>query len=82
MIRKEDTVSDPAIVTWHGRTAAPEPPPHIRHVRDDHDGLIADRTDEPCDHCCGDGSIWRWRHNGNADCWLEIDGIGPWAGWE
>lgn len=66
---------------WRGGFYTPEPPRNIHLVRDEYDGKIADRTDEPCDYCGGNGSIWRWRHNGGADCWLDIDGIGPWAGW-
>ncbi len=60
---------------WRG--ALTEPPAQILHVRDEHDGLM-DRQG-PCDFC--DGSIWRWRHNGNADCWMDLDGIAPWTGW-
>jgi hypothetical protein len=59
---------------------APEPPAPIRHVQDGQ-GDIADRLDEQCDYCGNSGSLWRWRHNGATDCWLDIDGIGPWEGW-
>lgn len=65
---------------WHGGLPAGEPPPYIRHVRDC-DGYTADRTGRPCEYCGNSGSIWRWRHNGNAGCWLDIDGVGPWVGW-
>lgn len=63
---------------WRGPVIAPEPPLEIRHVRDG-GGAVADRLGQ-CEHCFV-GSIWRWRHNGNSDCWLDIDGIGPWEGW-
>lgn len=57
--------------------ACPEPPPEVLVVTDS-GGRIADRTETPCDYCGPPGNIWRWRHNGGTECWLEMDGIGPW----
>ncbi len=71
---------EPAEIEWRDGIPALEPPARIRHVRDASDGKIADRLAEPCeDH--PNGTLWRWRHNGNSDCWMEMDGIGPWEGW-
>lgn len=81
--RPPKEVPDPlfdAAPKWRGPVISEEPPPEIRHVRES-DGYIADRLG-PCGECCGDGSIWRWRHNGGEECWFEIDGIGPWEGWK
>jgi len=61
------------------RVISEEPPMTVVAVKDSH-GDIADRTPEECDHCGPGFSIWRWRHNGGRECWLEIDGIGPWEG--
>lgn len=64
---------------WFSRHGADEPPSHITRVRDG-EGDIAGRTPEACEYCgTGDASIWRWEHNGNSDCWLDIDGYGPWV---
>lgn len=62
---------------WHGDIAAPEPPARIRTVRD-REGGVMDRLG-PCEWC--DGSMWRWRHNGGTECWLDMDGVGPYDGW-
>lgn len=78
----ETTVAvPPATPDWRGPVVSAEPPANIRYVRDV-SGSIADRLEGPCEWCHKpEGSIWRWRHNGNSDCWLDIDGIGPWEGW-
>lgn len=55
-----------------------EPPSHVLAVRDSHDD-IADRINTVCGYCGPPGTKWRWRHNGNTDCWFEMDGIGPWT---
>lgn len=74
-------MSVPAAPDWCGPVISPEPPADIRHAQDS-GGYIADRLDVPCEWCVKPaGSMWRWRHNGNSDCWLDIDGIGPWIGW-
>lgn len=74
-------MTDRGLVEWRVGHAAAEPPERIRHVVDLHDGKLADRTDQECDYCGPGHSVWRWRHNGGQDCWLDIDGIGPWEGW-
>jgi hypothetical protein len=64
---------------WRGPVISPEPPPAVMAAQDGQ-GYIADRLLEPCEYCGdGVGSIWRWRHNGRSECWLDIDGIGPWV---
>jgi len=62
---------------WTGDSVT-EPPRHVLAVRDS-SGCVADRTPQECDVCKPLGSVWRWRHNGAADCWMDIDGIGPWV---
>lgn len=65
---------------WSSRTSTlEEPPREVRTVIDEFTKSIADRTDEDCDFCGPPGSIWRYRHNGGSECWLEMDGIGPWT---
>lgn len=63
---------------WRGPVISAEPPSSVSAVQESR-GFIADRLPEPCEECAGFGSIWRWRHNGRSECWLDIDGIGPWV---
>lgn len=67
---------------WHGRVSSAEPPLEIRTVRDGDGGYLADRVEGPCEYYCPAGGVWRWRHNGNSACWMDLDGIGPWDGWK
>jgi hypothetical protein len=67
-------------IPWTSKHAtSEEPPSHVKAVRDEFNEHIADRTDKECDFCGPSGSIWKWRHNGGSECWLEMDGIGPWT---
>jgi hypothetical protein len=51
-----------------------EPPDGVNHVQDEHTGYVMDRIG-PCEWCSG--STWRWRHNDGTECWMDMDGIGP-----
>lgn len=53
-----------------------EPPAEVLAVQDDYLGEIMDRTPEAC-QWCESGSIWKWRHNSTFECWMDMDGIGP-----
>jgi hypothetical protein len=66
-------------MTWasDGVTSA-EPPSYVMAVRESR-GHIADRTETSCEYCGPPGTEWRWRHNGGTECWLDMDGIGPWT---
>ncbi len=57
-----------------GPGLAGEPPASVLQVVDQHDGKVMDRVGD-CEHC--PGGRWRWRHNGGEDCWMDMDGIGP-----
>lgn len=65
-------------MSWTGDYASPEPPAGVDHVRD-REGATMDRLPQQCDHCGPGHSLWRWRHNGNNDCWLDMDGYAPWT---
>ncbi len=65
-----------------------EPPLSVRAVMDG-EGLVmvraGDVTDRhgvhvpagTCDYCPAPGTWWTWLHNGNSECWLEKDFVGP-----
>lgn len=72
-------------VVWQGTA---EPPPHVVRVRNIASGQVAVRAGDlttpwghmpagTCDNCGPPGTWWTWLHNGNSECWLELDGIGP-----
>jgi hypothetical protein len=64
-------------MTWSGDYTV-EPPPNILHVKDEGTGNVMDRVGE-CQFC--PGGWWRWRHNRGEECWMDMDGIGPFTEW-
>ncbi len=65
-------------MTWTGGFGSAEPPQGVDHVRDGA-GHVMDRQPEQCDFCGPGHSLWRWRHNGGTECWLDMDGYAPWT---
>ena len=65
-----------ALGLWRTRWSQ-QPPPHVLRVRDEHDGYEMVRTAVPCGYCGDDDALWVWLHNGAMDCWLDMDGYGP-----
>lgn len=74
---------------WRGSGWDHEPPPEVTRLRSVKSGHVMVRAgDVPaswrheavpagtCEECGPPGTWWTWLHNGNSECWLEMDSVG------